>query len=383
MIPAISDQRTNPAPILPETEADIDIDFVNELYLVGETSEPLSQLIDYLYASDFIINGIGLVGFVDVWNVSGSMFPAGGNPAPDILNEALAILLTGNCTIVMEWHNYRGNFSQLFAVSPNSNAESDSQNAFGCYDYSWNYFFLFDELNPGGDWRSRQIDKGADTPDYLDAGIHAVAITRKDEYLSVSINGGIVKKVTLTQHDFSVMVNAWLAGPGPNVEGDIVIGRVRLYETPLDDEFLPGLAQATVLAEAPNQYFADAQTITSGQTLDGSTFCADDVDDPSDTDEDWQPSVWYKFVAPATTNYTIDILNSIGNIIGGAEYNGWVLDIYDGGPSYASLNLIDQAFASPWPTPPSYTLAATSGTIYWFKVYGDGSGEGIFQISVS
>lgn len=379
MIPAVNDQRSNPAPIQPEAEADIDADFVNGIYLSMGSTVAVGDITNY--STDRIFAGIGMAGFDNLWNVSGATSTS--NPSAALLNDALAIVLSGNFTMVLEWHNYNGNFGHLFHVA---DAGDTSAHRFVGYDFSWNYFWVFDWLNPGGDNRERDITKDGDTPIYLTQGNHVVAITRTDEYLALSIDGGLLKKVTADQHTFAALglTDAVLMGLIAGIDGDLLVGRLRLFATPQGDEFLPGLSnEVTVLTSPANQYFVAAETITSGQTLDGRTFGADDEDDPADTDEDWQPSVWFKFVAPATASYDIEIINVMGNIIGGAEFAGWVIDIYNGGPAYGDLNLVAQAFASPWPTPPSYTLAATSGTTYWFKVYGDSVGEGIFQISVS
>lgn len=366
MIPAINDQPRQPVPTAPLVDATVDADFVNGIYEALGSPVTLADVTDY--DSGKVYAGIGLVFYASLYNYEDEVFDP--NPAAALLNDLLDTLLTGNFTVALEWHSSIFNSCEPLYVS------DGADNRMAVQDGTEDYFNVFDQLTVDLDPRIRQITQSGG----LSQGIHGVAITRTDEVIYRSIDGNVVEVAIADQHSFTAggMTSAWLGGQ-EDVAGATVIGRIRIYSTPITDfATLKYLAIPSVLTSPSNDSFVNAQSISLDETLTGRTFCATvQTGEPEGEYNDVYSSAWWSFEAPDTETYAIS-LN--GSDLQGAGRVGWIIDVFTG-TDFDDLTLI--ASSTDWPAAPTLDLDATIGVIYYIRIQGNGSGEGLIEIIVA
>jgi hypothetical protein len=202
-----------------------------------------------------VIPGVGLVVFSFYYDPDTDTFPD-GNLVP-LVGSMLAKLLTGNFTYVVEFHAQHGEFADVLRVS----VVGDTTGKRAAIESSTgDYFLAFDLLLTGvdDDVFERDLTMDADVPDSLLHGIHVVAFTRTDDRLAISIDGGVVKFNSDPQASFDSipLTHAWLGGDSPAPYGQVLIGRIQVFD-PQDDEALPGLSVVTVMTPPANDALSE------------------------------------------------------------------------------------------------------------------------------
>lgn len=333
------------------------LDFMHGVYKWGEDTYTADEVIDTPSA---VVPGLGL--WVQDYQVVDPFdnLPAIGILAGDFLNH----LLLGDFTIVSE------TFSNYYAVPVYIDGthvlgyEAQSNSQLLVYDYSADL---------------RQIAKvetvGFGVPEY---NIHA--LTRTTSHLALRVSEG--EFAGTTWEDGATATASFTAtaayiggGPGSNgAYGAMLCTRMVFYPAQ-DNGDLAGLIADPLLTAPANDDFADAIAITLGQTLTGHNFLAtDEVGEPNHGSAGGACSVWWKYVAAASGDVTVDI-TSPGDFGG----NGAVVAVYTGA-SVGALSEVDSA--SDWPRA-SLTFSATSGTTYHIAVDGAGGGNGPITITLS
>lgn len=376
MIPAINDQATLPAPPTLESVAIVDADFVNGIY-DGDGISTFSDLTSY--TSDYIYPGIGLVSFQFFYDYDTDT-SSDGLSVP-LIGSFLAKLLTGNFTYAIEFYAANNEFADLVRVS--TSIALDSTLALEVPIN--NYVLLYDSINPAGDppLIDRDVTIDDQEPDSVPPGIHAMAFTRTDGRLVLSIDGGAVIRNEDDSYPFSdadpAFTNAWIAGDNTSY-GQVVFGRIRIFDS-LDDSFLPGLSLPTVLSSPVNDDIANATVINVGETLTGHNFCATrEMGEPAHAlvGNNAFATVWWKLELGLTGDVTFDL-------DGSEELAGWgfAIAIYtsSGGPDVTLLTEVASA-SDPWPYP-AVTFSGVSGTTYYIAISGQFGGLGMINLNCS
>lgn len=376
MMAGVLDQAANPPPIDTSEQALVDLDFINGVYLENGSSVALSTLLDY--NTDFIENDIGLWVYTFLWDFDTEMILP--NPVPQIIGSGLSALLTGNFTVVIEWATYRNNFAAPIGVA---DATFGSGKRFAIEDSTSNYFLAYDWLQPGVTGIERDITKDSDTPDSLQEGIHVIALTRTNSYMSASIDGDLVKTVTEEQFGFSEipLTNAWIGGDNDDSYGNILVGRIRIYDTPIPDENLTALSVVTVMTPLAHDDFNGAIEVFVDTPYEGHTFgSTHESGEPTDSGAQ-DTTVWHKFTALATDSYDISLAGSDQQ---GAGSFGWLICVYTlSGMVEVITDLVPFDSAYGYPDPPTLTISATSGTTYYIRLGGDGGEWGHYNLEIT
>lgn len=376
MMAGVLDQAANPPPIDTEEEAIIDFDFVNGVFLADGSPVAMSTNLDY--NTDFIETGIGLWTHSFLWDfVEEEELP---NPMPEFTGAALAALVSGSFTIVIEWATYRNNFAQIIGVA---DSLFSSGKRFAIEDSTSSYFLAYDWLQPGMTGIERDLTKDSDSPDSLQAGIHVIALTRTNDHISCSIDGALVKTSVVEQFGFAEipLTHAWIGGRGDISFGNTVIGRFRIFSTPIPDENLTALSVVTVMTPIANDDFDGAIEIFIDTPVTGHTYGATDQVAAEGEPTGQETSVWYKFTALATDSYDISMA-ATGQVQGAGAY-GWEIHVFtlSGGVEVSDLVSFDSAYD--YPDPPTLTISATMGTDYYIRIGGSGGEYGHFEFEIT
>ena len=196
------------------------LDFVNGDYIF-ELSEPVNYTAAEVISTPAQITfGVGLVA------------TDAGDPSSEILAEFADYLATANWTIVIEWRR-EDTFCVPFYMTDNDGGlprikiEDDEGS---------NWVFAFDQ----------KTSQERDLFRTQAAEVQALALTRTDDFIAMSLNGGTVTQST-TDMTGAVWTKAYLGGVDTGAFWNITVGRLVIYP-PQDNADLPALAVVEVLS---------------------------------------------------------------------------------------------------------------------------------------
>lgn len=324
------------------------VDFINGAYLWGEDSLTADQFVDH---PELIVPGVALI-----HDAAGN-----GDDPFEFIGDFGAYLVAGDFTAVVEWIRVESFCEPLHIQDADNNPRlgvEDGTSGFLAYD-----------LNVGNE---RDLTDN-DPPGAGETCVrHVVALTRTSSKLVMSLDGEAI--ISNGSAQSGTFTNAYGGGGAGSSSGHLALGRIVLYP-PVDDADLPGLAVPAVMQPPENDDFADAITINLDDTLTGHNFLATaEAGEPNHFSDGAGCSVWWKFVAPSTGNFTVDLAGSNDNGW------GWIVAVYTG----SAVNALSEVgSAADWPAGPSLTFAATSGTTYWIAVDSWDSSAGAIQIAVT
>lgn len=307
-------------------------DFINGVYLYGESE---------LTAAAVISNPerIGVFGL--------ALTP--GQSTVDILGDFEAFLIAANWTVLID----------LTVTSPTASSDILFVSKLGSITYFVKVvvYATHGRAIDGAPFHSdRNIFAGTLSP-----GRHKIAVTRTDAKLVISVDASAIASDTNNQPTAGFLTDAAFGGiSGSTISQSSHIRSLTLY-APQDDGVLPTLSSGFANEALPNDNFANAITISVGDTIYASNFTATKQSgEPNHAGNAGGASVWWKFVAPATASYHIDL--------SGSDFDT-TLGVYTGA-AVGALSTIASDDDSGAGSTSALSFSATSGVTYYIAVDG-------------
>lgn len=338
-----------PGPSVPAGARGV-LDFVNEFYSFDSVTYTGADVIDTPSA---VLAGCGLV-ILDQF--------AAGVYSVKMLAPFSTFVLAGDWTLVFEYYCVTNNYTsmQLF-ISPATTP---------CIIEQVAGFVDFDEANGGN---SRNIDTSI--TEIVARSKVAIAATNNSAHIAMKLQGGSDGGIVTSgaQPSF-VGADTYIGSRSTGSGGAGVLGRIIFYDSQPDGD-LSGLAVSTTLhLPAVNDNFSNAISLSVGVPSTSFNYMAtSEGAEPNPDGNNGGATIWWRFTAPATQSYTIDLTASPDNAFGitVAVFTGSVVN---------ALSLVANTAAYPAPT---LMFSATSGVVYHIQVDGWGGGEGPLTIEVN
>lgn len=336
----------------------IEMDFKLENYTSGGVAVALEDLMTH---TDRVVPGSGLGFTADAThegrtNLIGDAidFLAATENEFSVIVHVFLDVATTNLSLFLAWGGLFNDYIELFTSSSSPSFRDEHS--------------FFDE-NPN-DAREEN-----DAKYVLPGGqLAKIGLTRRNGSYLVSVNGetafntteDLVGLVPMTSIELAVLTGV----------GDISTTFIEYLEIvpPLPENTLNA---RTLVEDAPsNDDFANAQSITTGVVTEGWTFFATrQSGEPNHAgDTNYTSSVWFDFVAPASTNYTITV--------GGPMSPNWIdIGVYTG----SSVGALSEVASNLNPPFDEVTFAATMDTTYRIAIaaYDDQYHGGYFTIEIT